>query len=144
MSWGVDSYLELKQQGLIGSNEHGAMPLPEEVATAMEQCADGIERHAAAITGNPAPMAPEELRRLAADIRDGTPTGREAFRATLLDIAEIKRGNRLPGGVTRYLPVDVLAPFGTTPEIGETGEHVRRILDEIAETKELTDPALRR
>lgn len=145
MSWGADIYLELRQQGLIAPHERGAMPLPDDVADAMDACADGLGRHALAITGNAVPMAPEELRWLAAEIRDGTPAGRLAFRATLLDIVEIKRGNKPSGGVTRFLPVDVLAPFGAGDIHDDArGEHARRYLDEIAETKELTDPSLRR
>lgn len=111
MPWAIDIYFELRQQGLIGPDEHGAMPLPEDIADAMETCAGTIERHAAALAKNAVPMAPEELRWLAAEIRDGTPAGRLAFRATLLDIVEIKRGNRPSGGVTRFLAVEVLAPF---------------------------------
>jgi hypothetical protein len=103
-----------------------------------------IEQGTAAIIGNPLAVAPDELRWLAAEMRDGTPTGREAFRSTLLDIVEIKRGNRPAGGVTRYLPIDVLAPFGAPLETNGTGQHTRRLLDELAETKELTDPSLRR
>jgi hypothetical protein len=145
MSWGIDVYLELRQQGLIQPSERGAMPLPEDVAEAMEQCAGNLERHAAAIAKNVMPMAPDELRWLAAEIRDGTPAGRLAFRATLVDIVEIKRGNKATGGVTRFLPVDVLAPFGAGDIHDDMrGEHARRYLDEIAETKELTDPSLRR
>lgn len=116
MSWGDEVQRELRQQGLIGPEEHGAMPLPEHVADAMEACAGTIERHAAAIARNAVPMAPDELRWLAAEIRDGTPTGRKAFRAALLDIVEIKRGNKPSGGVTRFLPIDVLARFETVEE----------------------------
>ena len=90
------------------------------------------------------PMAPEELRWLAGQMRDGSPAGREAFRATLLNIVEIKRGNKASGDMTRFLPTDVLAPFNSRIELDERGEHVRRFLDELAETKELTDPSLRR
>ncbi len=144
MSWGVDVYLDLRQQGLIQPTERGAMPLPEDVAEAMEQCADTIERHAAALAKNAVPMAPDELRWLAAEIRDGTPAGRIAFRATLLDIVEIKRGNTSSGGVTRFLPIDVLAQFGAEGVHDDVrGEHARHYLDEIDETKELTDPSLR-
>lgn len=145
MSWGVDVYLELREQGLIQPAERGAMPLPEDVAEAMEQCADTFERHALAVADNVMPMAPDELRWLAAAIRDGTPAGSLAFRATLLDIVEIKRGNKTTGGVTRFLPADVLAPFGAGDVLdNRRGEHARRYLDEIGETKELTDPTLRR
>jgi hypothetical protein len=145
MSWGVDVYLELRQQELIQPTERGAMPLPEDVAEAMESCADGVERHALAVADNVVTMAPAELRWLAAEIRDGTPAGRLAFRATLIDVIEIKRGNKPSGGVTRFLPVDVLAPFGAGDIHDDVrGEHARRYLDEIAETKELTDPSLRR
>lgn len=145
MSWGVDVYLELRQQGLIEPAERGAMPLPVDVAEAMESCAATIERHAAALAKNAVPMAPDELRWLAAEIRDGTPAGRLAFRATLLDIVEIKRGNKPSGGVTRFLPMDVLAPFNSGGVHDDVrGEHVSRFLDELAETKELTDPSLRR
>jgi hypothetical protein len=144
MSWGIDVYLELRQQALIQPSERGAMPLPEDVADAMEQCAGNLERHAAAIAKNVMPMAPDELRWLAAEIRDGTPAGRLAFRATLLDIVHIKRGDQPTGGVTRYLPTDVLAPFHNRLEPDSSGEHASRYLDELADTKELTDPSLRR
>ncbi len=144
MSWGIDVYLELRHQGLIQPAEHGAMPLPEDVADAMEACADTFERHALAVADNVIPMAPDELRWLATEIRDGTPAGRLAFRATLLDIVEIKRGNKASGGVTRFLAVGVLAPFGAGDVHDERrGEHARHYLDEIGETKELTDPSLR-
>ena len=145
MSWGDEVQRELRQQGLIGPSEHGAMPLPEDVAEAMDTCAGTIERHAAALARNAVPMAPEELRWLAAEIRDGTPAGRLAFRATLLDIVEIKRGNKPSGGMTRFLPVAVLAAFDGGDGQGDgRGEHARRSLDEIAETQELTDPSPRR
>ena len=135
----------MRQQGLIGPDERGAMPPPEDIADAMEACASTIERHATALARNAVPVVPDELRWLAAEIRDGTPAGRLAFRATLLDIVEIKRGNKATGGVTRFLPVDVLAPFGAGDIHDDMrGEHARRYLDEIAETKELTDPSLRR
>ncbi len=145
MSWGVDVYLDLRQQGLIQPTERGAMPLPDDVAEAMEACASNLERHAAAIARNTVPMAPDELRWLAAEIRDGTPAGRLAFRATLLDIVEIKSGNKAPGGMTRFLPVDVLAPFQSgAVKDAPIGRHASRYLDELAETEELTDPSLRR
>lgn len=129
MSWGIDVYLDLRQQGLIRQDEQGAMPTPVQIAAAMVACADAFERNAAAVAKNVTPMAPEELRWLAAEIRDGTPAGRLAFRQTLLDIVEIKRGNRPTGGMTRFLPIEVVAMFNT----GATdGNHASGSLDSPA------------
>lgn len=148
MSSGVDVYLELRQQELIQPHERGPMPLPEDVADAMEACAITIERHAFAVVDNVMPMAPDELRWLADEIRDGTPAGRLAFRATLLDIVEIKRGNKPSGGVTRFLAVEVLAPFAAPTDLRPNGEVAGEDLDAgleaIAEISEHADPVQRR
>lgn len=138
MSWGVDVYLELRQQGLIRPDEPGAMPTPDQIAAAMVACADAFERNAAAVAKNVVPMAPEELRWLAAEIRDGTPAGRLAFRQTLLYIVEIKCGNRPTGGVTRFLPLEVVAMFNTG---AVDGDHASGSLGDPSETTELSDPS---
>lgn len=122
MSWEIEMYYRLLSEGQLAPGEHGPLPLPADIAHAMERCADGLERHATALADNVMPMAPDELRWLAAEIRDGTPAGRDAFWAALLDLIEIKRGNRPSGGVTRYLPRAVLAPFEEDIEPGVPGK----------------------
>lgn len=148
MSWGVDVYLQLRQSREIKPSERGAMPLPEDVAAAMEQRADAVERIAASL-GAAADrwmrVEPAEMRNLAEEVRAGTERGRDAFRAELLSLIAVKRGLLPARGVTLHLPPDVLEPF----TIGAAAEelhsrHVRRHLDDLAETRELTDPVLRR
>lgn len=143
MSWGVDVYLELRQQREIMPTERGAMPMPEDVAVALDLRAAAIERSAPTINAAWTANEPLELRQRAREVRDGTPVGRDIFRAELLHLIEVKRGNRPPYATTRYLPPDVLKPFNTEHR-DALGGHTSRFLDELAETQELTNPSLRR
>ncbi len=110
MSWHIEMYDRLRSELLIEPDEHGSLPMPVDMANAMERCAIGLENEAM-ISGNPVPVGVGELRWLAAKIRNGSPAGRDAFWNSLLAVIEIKRGTRLPGIVTRFLPAEMLAPF---------------------------------
>lgn len=114
MSWHIGMYDRLRSERLIEPGEHGSLPVPLDVAHAMERCADRLENEAK-VSGNLVPVGVSELRWLATKIRNGTPAGRDAFWNTLLAVVEIKRVTRPPGIVTRYLAAEMLAPFGSPP-----------------------------
>ena len=133
MSWGVDVYLELREQLFIEPKELGAMPLPEEVAAAFCARADAVE---AIVAHGAVPTEPTEMRTLADEVRAGTQRGRAVFRQEMLGLIEVKRGKRTPAGILQYLPADVLAPF-TSEAVPDKGHHAARVLDDRA------DPAIR-
>lgn len=122
MSWGVDVFLELRQQGEIKLTERGALPLPEEVAAAMSM--QGMAEPAEAM-------------------RAGTSAARTAFRDALLAVVAVKRGQAPVDGWLRHLPADVLEPYSTSVPPEVSGDHARRWA-EFLETREHFDPELRR
>lgn len=145
MTWGIETYLKLREDGFIRPSERGAMPLPEDVAAAMEARAAAVEKLAlaqGAVVDRWMLKEPDEMRVLANEVRAGSAIGREAFRQEMLTLIDVKRGHCPAAGITAYLPADVLMPFGAEHR-QPCGEHTRR-LAEIAETKELIDPSLRR